>query len=70
MIPMHFSPEQHWCKHCDRVFLAKLHEKETGDFFLVCPGCGWRHYRRFEKGVAVHCELSKRESTPIEIRGI
>ncbi len=59
----------HYCKHCDDNFRTDFAEKETGDFFLVCPWCEFLHYRRIENGIAVHCELSKRKSEPIEVRG-
>ncbi len=59
----------HYCKHCDSDFKVNLHEKETGDFFLLCPKCNWPHYRYFENGIAIHCELKDRKSKPIEVKG-
>jgi hypothetical protein len=60
----------HYCKWCETNFKIKVHEKECGDFFLVCPTCKYKHYRRFENGVAVHCNLSERTTdSPIEIFG-
>lgn len=59
----------HFCKHCRSDFIVRLHEAESGDLFLVCPGCGWRHYRHFVNGEAVHCELAHRKAEPVEIKG-
>jgi hypothetical protein len=59
----------HYCKHCDSNFKVKIHELETGDFFLVCPNCKWKHYRFFKNGVAIHCELKERLGEPIVIEG-
>ena len=61
--------DKHYCKHCDTDFIVSLHEDETGDFFLECPECGWKHYRHFSKGVAVHCELKDRLNEPLVIKG-
>jgi len=55
----------HYCKHCDADFEIKLHEFESGDFFLECPSCGWKHYRHFKNGIAVHCDIAKRKSDPV-----
>lgn len=60
---------EHYCKHCQTPFRVKLHEEETGDFLLECPTCGWRHYRHFENGVAVHCEFTQRRGEPIKLKG-
>lgn len=56
----------HYCKHCNSNFRVDLNDR-TGDFFLVCPSCGWKHYRRVENGVAIHCELKNRQTEPIEL---
>lgn len=61
---------QHYCKHCQTSFHVRLHESETGDFFLECPTCGWNHYRHFHNGEAVHCELADRLSDPVKIKGM
>ena len=60
----------HYCKHCDCEFDVSIHEAETGDFFLICPRCGWRHYRYFEMGVAKHCEITKRINEPLNLMGV
>lgn len=59
--------DYHYCKHCDKDFRVKIAPDETGDFFLVCPYCNWKHYRRIENGVAVHADFSKRVKEPIDI---
>jgi hypothetical protein len=66
---MSTRPTQHYCKHCQTSFHVRLHEDETGDFFLECPECKWPHYRRFEGGQAVHTELKLARSKPVTIRG-
>ena len=35
--------ETSYCKHCDTMFLVVIDEMETGDRFLVCPACNWKH---------------------------
>jgi hypothetical protein len=60
---------KHYCKHCDESFFIKIHPKETGDFFLVCPYCSWPHYRFFKDGLAMHCDIKQRLEDPIEIKG-
>ena len=61
----------HYCKHCNSSFRIKIHEYETGDFFLVCPNCRGKHYRHFEGGVAIHCNIfdSVNENI-IELKGV
>lgn len=59
---------RHYCKHCEHDFMIELHEHESGDFFLVCPYCEWKHYRRFENGDAVHCEFTKRTGDPVILK--
>ena len=61
--------ELHYCKFCSSNFHVKIHEKETGDFLLICPGCGWEHYRRFKNGVAIHCEIQRSTGKLIKIQG-
>lgn len=57
----------HFCNHCETDFYVP--EVETGDFFLVCPECLWMHYRRFERGTAVHCDLAARRNEPLVLNG-
>lgn len=64
-----YDRDTHYCKHCGRDFRIEIAANEAGDFFLVCPECKWPHYRRFENGVAVHTDLTKRTGEPIEING-
>jgi len=59
----------HYCKACDNSFRVKIHEKETGDFILVCPTCSSPHYRHFNNGQAVHCDINKRKLEPIILKG-
>ncbi len=61
-------PSIHFCKWCASDFLAHT-PAGTADVFLICPGCKWKHYRRFEGGIAVHCDIAKRDAEPIEIKG-
>jgi hypothetical protein len=58
--------EIYYCKHCDTMYLVVIDEMETGDRFLVCPTCNWKHYRCFENGVAIHANV---QGQPVEIRG-
>jgi hypothetical protein len=60
--------EVHWCKACKQYFKLDLESDTTGDFFLVCPNCQRKHYRYFEHGQVIHCDIAKRKSEPIEIR--
>jgi hypothetical protein len=62
-------PDLHYCKHCRRWFAVQLAEKVTGDFFLECPSCQWRHYRHFEKGEAIHCDIFRAHDTPVLVKG-
>ena len=57
----------HWCKVCRTHFAVDV--EGTADVFLVCPTCERRHYRRFERGVAVHCEIGLCGSKPREVTG-
>ena len=60
---------EHWCQHCQKKFSVRIHEYETGDFFLVCP-CGWNHYRYFESGQAKHFDIVRAVREPVKLRGI
>lgn len=68
---MEINREIHYCKHCRLDFIVELDPEQTGDFFLVCPtiGCGWKHYRSFHAGVALHCDLNRRKVEPRDILG-
>ena len=61
-------PEQHYCKHCGSYFTVKVHEKESGDFILECPMCKNCHYRRFENGIAVHCDVALRTGDLVKLK--
>lgn len=65
------KPTIHYCKWCKESFKVKLHEEETGDFFIICPFCQHAHYRYFENGIAILSDINKRhyEDAPISIRG-
>lgn len=56
--------DRHYCKICDRWFYVRLEPKVSGDFFLECPNCLKQHYRHFEKGEAIHCDIFKTHDTP------
>jgi esterase/lipase superfamily enzyme len=60
----------HYCKHCNTHFTIKLHEHESGDFFLICPNCDGRHYRHFKNGIAEHCNLNIMNDKIIEVVGL
>lgn len=62
---MKYNHDIHYCKFCDCTFRIKIHELETGDFFIKCPRCDKNHYRYFENGVAIHCEINKRKDDNI-----
>ena len=62
-------PNLHYCKHCNIYFNVKIHDLETGDFFLICPNCNYSHYRYFENGKAIHCDINQRKSEPITLKG-
>lgn len=59
--------DEHYCKHCERYFFVTLAPRFSGDVFLVCPECGWKHYRHFANGEAVHCDITKRHDAPRDI---
>lgn len=59
----------HYCKHCGQHFQVRLPSRFSGDAFLVCPGCAWKHYRHFSLGEATHCDLNRRHADPIEVCG-
>jgi len=65
------KPTVHFCKWCNDSFKIKLHEKETGDFFLLCPFCNHKHYRYFDGGEAVHADINNRhyKHQPFTIQG-
>jgi hypothetical protein len=60
--------DRHYCKHDMQWFMVELPHNFTGDVFLTCPTCHWKHYRHFVDGVAVHCDISKRHDDPVEIK--
>ena len=59
----------HYCKHCSQHFFVRLGARFSGDVLLVCPGCGWGHYRHFAMGEAVHCDIGRRHADPMEVAG-
>jgi hypothetical protein len=63
------DPGIHYCKQCETDFRISFEIGETGDFFLECPRCNWTHYRRIENGQAIHCDIKKRKTDPITVRG-
>lgn len=65
---MPVNVDEHHCKFCVTDFYVYLEEKVTGDFILECPN-GHGHYRHFERGVAVHCDISKTHDEPIRVKG-
>lgn len=62
--------DHHYCKHCGRWFRVSLGRDVTGDLILECPHCMWHHYRRFERGEAVHCDVNRAHDTPKLIKGV
>ena len=65
-----YLPDSHYCKHCDKWFRVALAPKVSGDFLLECPNCQWQHYRHFENGEAVHCDIFKAHDTPKLIKAL
>lgn len=63
------SSREHWCKWCKSWFFVSLCERFTGDVFLVCPVCKWKHYRHFAMGEAVHCDIGRRHDDPTPVIG-
>jgi hypothetical protein len=53
----------HYCKVCETSFIVEIPLK-VEDAFIECPNCRKYHYRHFEAGIAVHCDLHLRVHTP------
>jgi len=57
--------EPHYCKWCETTFMIRVPLFYTGDAIVKC-GCGTRHPRQFEAGVAISCDPPRGKHITIE----
>jgi hypothetical protein len=58
------NKDLHYCKSCKSHFRFPVPNGVTADYFLKCPYCSKLHYRHFEDGMAVHCDILKTYGEP------